>query len=134
MECFEDLPTHLREQLGFSCLLSTNLSCSLVPIIQRELGETVDNVLNKLPTKEWMIAGGFMAFVAGHTKWYGDIDVFLYKYVSEKDLGDEWEFHAIIGDSWDYNIYDEGWWYYNFPDSSNRYSPIGTIIQKSTCN
>lgn len=61
-----------------------------------------------------------MAFVAGHTKRYGDIDVFLHKYVSKEDLADEWEFHATIGDSWAYNYDHEGWWYMNSPDSSNR--------------
>src|SRR3978361_2070922 len=120
IECFEDLPECLQEQLATSCLLSAEQSYSLTPIIQRELGEIVIEVLNSLPTKEWMIAGGFMAFVAGHTKWYGDIDVFLHKYVSKEELGDEWEFHATIGDSWAYNFDDEGWWYMNSPDSSNR--------------
>ena len=118
METFEDLPTYMKEELTTSSLLSAELSF-LTPTIQRELGETVIDILNKLPTKEWMIAGGFMAFVAGHTKWYGDIDVFLYKFVSKFDLGDEWEFHSTIGDSWIYNFFNRGWWYYNFPNSSN---------------
>src|SRR3978361_266756 len=120
MECICDLPSHMKEQLAISCLLSAELS-SLVPTIQRELGETVIDILDKLPTKEWMIAGGFMAFIVGHTKRYVDIDVFLSKYVSREQLGDEWEFYAVIDDSWLYRFYDYEHFFFNlYIDRGNR--------------
>lgn len=114
MECFDDLPLYLQDRLSISCLLSPELSSSLLPTIQHELGETVIDILNKLPTKEWMIAGGFMAFVAGHTKYYGDIDIFLYKFVSIEELGDDWQIHSTLGNSWNYNFHSEESWYLNF--------------------
>lgn len=128
MDCYEDLPPYLQEELTASCLLSTELSRSLPSIIHHELnelshtlvpwerglGQSAINVLNKLPIKEWIIAGGFMAFAAGHTKNYGDIDVFLYKFVSLEELGDEWEVFATLDDSWSYNFLSEFSWYYNF--------------------
>lgn len=122
MQCFEDLPSHMKEQLGVSCLLSAELS-PLVPTIQRELGETVIDILDKLPTKEWMIAGGFMSFIVGHTKKYGDIDVFFNKYVTLEELGDGWEMFATIEDTWLYKFYDYHEFYWNLQSivSGNRY-------------
>ena len=109
MPSFNESPEY--EQVAISCLLSIEQSCSLTSIIPRKLGENVMGVLKKLPTKEWMIAGGFMACVAGHTKCYGDVDVFSAKYVSEEELGDEWRRYSVTG-----SLYN-----YGNPNRPNRY-------------
>lgn len=104
---FSTLPQHIKEQLMTSCLISSELSQPLVSSIQRELGESTIDVLNRLPTKEWMLAGGFMAYIAGHTKCYGDIDVFLYKYIRAEELGSEWIPSDLLReDSWLYTLLD----------------------------
>lgn len=100
------LPRHVAQQVSITALLSTECQ-PLVSTIRNELGEAL-SVLDNLPTKEWMIAGGFMAFIAGHTKCYGSIDVFFYKSFCARDLGSDWTTRALLrSNSWLYDFDDE---------------------------
>ena len=70
-----------------------------------------------------------MSFITGQTKYYGDINVYLYRFASSEEIGDEWLLRTNIRESWVYKNFDLSRRYYYFPSSSDRSI---TYVHKTT--
>src|SRR3978361_29395 len=79
----ESLHPKLYQSILVSAIISREYSNStVINQIEAYLKPEVLKVLKSFPHQKLLIAGGFTAYIFGHTSNHGDVDVFLYEPVS----------------------------------------------------